>query len=155
MTRLTRWTPHRELASLSDRMDRMFEGLWARPFGMLARPFADTAALAAVTPRVDLYETNGEFVAKVDIPGVAKDDLDVTVHEDVLVIKGETKQDEETKEEGYVRRERRYGRFERSIPLPVATNQDEVKASFRDGVLEIRLPKAEPAEPEGTKIAVE
>jgi HSP20 family protein len=137
-------------------MDRLFNEMWSRPAGMMPRSlFGEMGAMTAGAPRVDVYETEAEYVVKADVPGVTKDDLDVTVHEDVLMLKGETKHDEEINEEGYVRRERRYGRFERSIPLPGGVKPDDVKASFKDGVLEVRLPKTEPSEPAGTKIDIE
>ncbi len=151
---LVRWNPRRELATLSGQMDRLFDEFFGRPFGMLSWP-RQMAAWAGVMPRVDVYETDSEIVAKAELPGVKKEDVEVTVDEGALILKGETKHDEEVKEEDYYRCERSYGAFERTVPLPAEVKAEEVKAKFADGVLEIRMPKVQETKPKGTKVKIE
>ncbi|MGQ9730717.1 MAG: Hsp20/alpha crystallin family protein [Candidatus Zipacnadales bacterium] len=151
MTSIVRRTYRPFLSRVFPEFDRLFEDLWFRPF-------AGWPALAPVTeqvwaPRVDVYEKDGEIVTKVELPGVAKEDVEVIREEGHLVIRAETKKDEEVEEEGYYRRERLQGRFERVIPLPADVKDEEIKAKFENGVLEVRAPKKEP-EPTGRKIEV-
>ena len=104
-------------------------------------------------PAVDVYETDTEVVVKVELPGVKKDDIELTIEDDRLLIRGESKHEEDVEEEGYHRRELRYGSFRRAVSLPSAVKQDEVNASFDDGVLTVRAPKTE-EEITGKKIEV-
>ena len=135
MTEIVRWDPSRPL-SLMEAMDRFLEeGLlrpWA-PFG-----WEPTGSLA-----VDMYETNDAFVIKAAAAGVKPEDIEVNISNNVLTISGEIR--EEKKEEGarYHRLERRYGRFERSLALPARVNADKVKATLKDGVLTVEVPKVE------------
>ncbi|RMF35037.1 MAG: Hsp20/alpha crystallin family protein [Chloroflexi bacterium] len=145
MAELTRWEPFRELMSLREAMDRLFEESFVRPgFGLLA-PAAETLA-------VDMYETDDAIIVKASIPGIKPEDIDVSVTGDTLTIKGEIEEDKEVKEEQYYRRERRYGSFCRNIPLPVAIQADKAEAEFEYGVLTLRLPKAEAVKPKTIKV---
>jgi len=92
-------------------------------------------------PWADVYETEEEVVVKVEVPGVAKENLEVTLSEREATVKGEARKDEESTEEGYYRRERRYGAFTRTVALPAAVVAEQAKATFKDGVLELRVPK--------------
>jgi HSP20 family protein len=99
-----------------------------------------------------MYETDDTIVVKSAIAGIKPEDLDVSVTGDTLTIKGETKAEEEVKEESYIRRERRYGSFCRSLAIPTAVVADKAKAEFEDGVLTLTLPKAEEVKPKAIKV---
>jgi HSP20 family protein len=139
MTSLIRWSAHpaRDLLGLRDDVDRLFEGVFES-----RGPRADWPG---ITPPVDIEETKDEFIVRADLPGVSQKDVKVSLLGDVLTIRGERKQAQETKGQNLHRVERRYGTFERSFSLGVAVRADQVKASYRDGVLEIHVPKAEEA----------
>ncbi len=133
-------------------MDRLVGDFWTEPFTFgltrLIRPGEVTHA-----PRVDLYETDTELVAKVELPGVKKEDVEVEHEDGHFVIRGKTHKDEEVNEEGLYRRERYHGEFQRVVHLPVEIDEENIKATFEDGVLEVRAPKTEP-EPHGKKIEI-
>jgi HSP20 family protein len=136
---LIRWNPSRsrDLATFQDDMNRLFEGFFSR-----APLHADTAWFA---PPVDLEETAEEFVLRVDLPGVSQKDVKVSLMGDTLTIRGERKS-ETTKDSGSLHRnERIHGVFERTFTLGTPVRNDQVKAQYRDGVLEVRVPKAEEA----------
>ncbi|RLC59009.1 MAG: Hsp20/alpha crystallin family protein [Chloroflexi bacterium] len=146
MTSLVRWEPFRDLISLREAMDRLFEESFVRPrTGWLAPLGAETLA-------VDMYETDDAIVVKTAIPGVKPEDVDVSIAGDTLTIKGETKAEEEVKEENYIRRERRYGSFCRSLTLPVPVVADDAEAEFENGILTLTLPKAEEVRPKTIKV---
>jgi HSP20 family protein len=107
------------------------------------------------TPSVDVAESDGDIVVTAELPGIAKDDVDISLSNDVLTIKGEKKEEKETKEENYHRIERRYGSFQRSIPLATGVQGDKAKANFKDGVLCVTIPKSEEARPKQIEISVE
>ena len=138
---ITRWSPltlspARDL--LGGDLNRLFDGFFtSRPLnGDLVPAFA---------PAVDIEETADEFVFKADLPGVSQKDVKVNLMGDTLTIKGERKQESETKNGGVHRTERIYGAFERRFKLGTPVRNDMVKAQYKDGVLEIRVPKAEEA----------
>jgi len=99
------------------------------------------------TPPVDIYETNDALVFTADLPGVSKDDVSIEVHQNTLTLRGERKHAAEVKDDRYHRVERAYGPFQRSFVLPTMVNQEKVEATYRDGILELRLPKLETAKP--------
>ena len=137
MANLIRWEPFRDMVSLREAMDRLFEDSLVRPgVGWPARAGAEVLA-------VDVYETDDAVVVKTAVPGISPEDLDVSVTGDVLTIRGETKAEEEIKEGNYIRRERRYGRFSRSVTLPGHLETDKTEAEFKDGVLTLTVPKSE------------
>lgn len=145
---LRRWDPWREFFSIRDEIDRLFDRF-------LAPVTTGTQAFEAVwSPNVDMYETDKELVIKAELPGLSSKDVDITLTDDSITIKGERKQTEEVKGENYYRRESCYGAFQRTLPIPVPVKKENVKATFKDGVLEIRLPK-EKVESKGIKIKVE
>ncbi len=151
MDKMTRWSPFTQMSTLWDEMNDLFE----QHFGgrSLMRPLSGMTRWA---PSVDMYETDDEIVVKADVPGMSKEDLEVTVTEEAITISGETQAEKEVKGENYMRRERRYGKFTRRLPLPAAVHLDEAKAKFTDGILEVRVPKeAKPEEEKGRKIAIE
>ncbi|HEU5360470.1 MAG TPA: Hsp20/alpha crystallin family protein [Candidatus Deferrimicrobiaceae bacterium] len=106
------------------------------------------------TPAVDIYETNDSVVVKAELPGVEKDQISVEVKDGILSLRGERKFEKEVKEESYHRIERSYGNFQRSFSLPVSVDQDKVTARFKDGVLEVKLPKKEQAKPKQIHVDV-
>ncbi len=143
MTQLTRRDPFRDLISLREAMDQLFEESMVRP---------GTAALAPRALTVDMYETDETVVVKTAIPGVDPEDIDISMTGDTLVIKGEIKAEEEVEEEDYVCRERRYGAFSRALTVPVSINVNEAEAEFEDGILTLTLPKAEELKPKAIKV---
>ncbi len=146
---IVRWEPFRDVLTLRDAMDRLFEESFVRPrAGWLGAPGLGRLDL-------DIYETKDDLVVKAAVPGVRPEDVDITVTGDTLTIKGETKEETETKKGNYYRKERRYGQFARSVSLPVAVKSDKAEARFKDGVLTLTLPKAEEAKPRVIKIKPE
>jgi HSP20 family protein len=141
MANLVRLDPARDMMSLRDAMDRLFEESFLRP-GF----FGAGESMSAMLP-LDLYETENEVVVKAAIPGVKPEDIEVTVTGDLLSIKGEFKSESESKDEqrNYHRQERRYGSFSRQVTLPSGVNADACQADFENGVLTLKLPKAEEA----------
>jgi HSP20 family protein len=144
---IIRWDPFRDFISLRDEIDSLFDRFFTRErfISPLERSW---------TPSVDIYETKKEVVVRAELPGLSAKDVDITLTENTLTIKGEKKVSDEVKGENYYRVESAYGAFQRTIPLPVPVRNEKVKASFKDGVLEIRLPKVE-EKAKGIKIKVE
>jgi HSP20 family protein len=140
MSNLIRWEPAREMMTLRDAMDRLFDDAFTRPLRLY-----DGGQMSM--PAVDMYQTDNEVVVKAAIPGVKADDVQINVTGEVLTIKGETKEKEEVKEKVYHLREQRWGMFERTIALPTDVVADKAKAEFENGVLTITLPKAEEVKP--------
>ena len=129
---------------LFDELDRMF-----------STQMQEMGEEADYGPAVDVYQTDDEVVVKAQLPGVKKDDIDVSIQENVLTIRAETQREEEVDEEGYYRRELRYGTFARRLPLPAAVDEEQVSAKMADGVLEVHAKKAEEVDEGGKKISVE
>jgi Molecular chaperone (small heat shock protein) len=135
-----RFDPHEEIRRLWNWMDRMLE---EAPYVGRGLPETTGRNIGTVAPYVDVAEKEGKLVIKADIPGVKKEDISVNVKGDMLEIGAERKEDTEEKGEGYLRRERTYGRYYRAIPLPAEVDKEKVNATFEDGVLSIELPKVE------------
>ena len=148
MNAITLWRPRRELLSLGESLDRFFDDWFVGPRTLWALP-----TLSSGFP-VDVYREDGNLVIKAEVPGVTSDELDISVKDNVLTISGETSAEEEVKEENYIRRERRYGSFSRSLALPVDAEGDKAEAAFEDGVLTVTIPIAEEPQPEAVKIEV-
>ena len=146
MANIVRWEPFRDLVSLREAMDRLFEESYVRP--RTARPVLTRTETLAV----DMYETDDAIVVKSAIPDVKPEDLDISITGDTLTIRGETKAEEEIKEEHYIRRERRYGSFCRSLTIPLPIVPDKAEAEFENGVLKLTLPKAEETKPKVIKV---
>ncbi len=138
MSNLIRWEPAREIMSLREAMDRLFDDAFTRPLSL-----RDSWSV----PAVDMYQTDDEIVVKAALPGVKADEVQISVTGEVLTIKGEIKHEEDKKERSWHIRERRYGSFERSIILPTDVVADKAKAEFENGILTITLPKAEDVKP--------
>jgi HSP20 family protein len=146
MRSLVRWDPFVDVRGLSRRMDRLFGDFMRDPHVVLWEP-------AELGFALDVYENDDALVVKAALPGVRPDEVDISVTGDVLTIKGETKSEEETKDDNYHRRELRYGAFSRSIALPTRVNHEKAEATFENGILTITLPKAEEVKPKSIKIA--
>jgi len=135
------------MMSVRDEMSRVLNEV-------LGRGASDESAWVsgAWTPPVDIYETDEALVMKAELPGFSRDDISIEMKENTLVIKGERKHEDEVKEGNYHRMERSYGAFQRAFMLPMTVDQEKVKASYKDGILELRLPKVQAAQPK--RIAV-
>jgi HSP20 family protein len=140
MSAIIRREPGRDLISLRDAMSRMMDDSFFRT------PWA-FSGLADELLSVDLYETDDAVMVKAVLPGVKADDVDISITRDVLSIRGEAKEESEVEEAKYYRRERRYGRFNREIALPVPVIAEEAEAEFADGILTLSLPKVEEVKP--------
>jgi HSP20 family protein len=114
----------------------------------------DESGFNAWTPAVDITEHDDQYIVKVELPGVNKDEVKITLDNNILTIRGEKKQDREVKKENYHRVERSYGSFQRSFTLPSTVKSDKIDAVYKDGVLQIALPKAEEAKPKQIEVKV-
>ena len=146
---IVRWDPFQGLVSLQERMNRLFEQTLDRSRGEREVMVAGTWA-----PAVDIYETPDSIVLQAELPGLSKDDIDIQVRDNVLTLKGERRSEKEVKEGNYLRVERAYGGFQRAFTLPAAVQADRIRAVFKDGVLDVSIPKAEEAKPKQIKIEV-
>ena len=147
MMDLIRWNPAREMFTLRNGMNGLFDDF----FAPVARKNDETSSWNW-SPAVDIYENDDNIVIKAELPGIDKKDLAVDVKDQRLTIKGERKAENEVKEDNYYRRERTYGHFERSFTLPADVDADKVKADYTDGVLKVEIPK--PAKQQPKKITV-
>jgi HSP20 family protein len=143
--KLTLWEPFRELVTMRDDMDRLFDTFFGRQ---------PQAMDEFWRPAIDIEENNGNLMVRAEIPGMNKDDIKVSVKEDLLKISGERKHENETKEKTFHRIERSYGKFERIIRLPSEVDADKVKASYKDGVLNVTLPKPESMKPKRIDVEI-
>ncbi|HXG31074.1 MAG TPA: Hsp20/alpha crystallin family protein [Thermodesulfobacteriota bacterium] len=148
---LMKWSPSKEI-------ERWFEEFFEEPFLPRAwRRFPSLKRLReleGISPAVDMYDKKDEIVVKAELPGVEKENVHISLSDNTLTIKGEIKKEEEVKEEDYYYSERSYGSFARILSLPSKVKSDGIKASFKNGILEIHLPKAEEAKPKEIKIEV-
>lgn len=133
MTKVVRWTPMNP-ANLFNEFDRLFE-----------RPSARTTTEWSIA--LDVAEKDDNYLVKATVPGINPDDLEITLEDDVLTLKGEILPDEEVEDVKYHVRERRYGSFSRSIRFPVSVNGDAVEATYNNGILSLNIPKAEAVKP--------
>ena len=142
MTNLTRWEPVREMMTLREAMDRLFDDAFTRPTFSI-RDGGSTGS----SPAIDMYQTDNEVVVKAALPGIKADEVQINVSNDILTIKGEMKHEEEKKQRDWQIREHRWGAFERSIMLPTGVVSDRAQADFENGILTITLPKSEEVKP--------
>ena len=146
MRSIVRWEPFNDLISLRDAMDHLFEESLVHPPRSLGT-WSGNADLA-----LDMYEQENEVVVKASVPGVKPENLDVTIIGDTLTIKGAIEEENEVRDENYIRRERRCGSFSRSIALPEGLNADNVDAVFENGVLTLHIPRSEEVKPKSVKV---
>jgi HSP20 family protein len=143
---IVRWEPFGDLVTLREAMDRLFEESFIRPGSRLLSAYGG-ADLA-----LDMYETDNDVVVTTALPGVKPEDVEITITGDTLSIKGEIKSETKAEKGSYLRQERRYGVFSRTVALPVPTKADKAEAKFKDGVLTLSIPKAEEAKPKSIKV---
>ena len=144
---MDRWEPFR-VADIQTEVNRLFDNFFSRP--------ASERATGGHTwvPVVDMHATKDDLVLTVELPGVSEKDVSVSITGDLLTVKGERRFENQVKEQNLLHVERTYGKFERLIQLPMAVQSDRVTATYRDGVLEIKLPKAEELKPKEIRIDV-
>jgi len=145
---MTGWTPFWQLTNLRDEIDRLFE-----------TPLADFTRgtqqfLGGWLPAVDLYEDKENVLVKAELPGMKKEEIEISLHEGVLTISGERKQEQKFKDAEMHRTERFIGRFQRTISLPSPVQADKVNAAYKDGILTVTLPKTEEAKPKQIDVKV-
>lgn len=147
---LTRWQPYRDLANLRRQFNRMFDD------SDFYREGEDSSiSTAAWHPAADIYENKDEYVFKVELPGISKDDIGIEFEKGTLTIKGERKAEKEVKEENCHRFERAYGMFSRSFSLPRNVDDKKISANMKDGILEVKVPKAEEAKAKTIPIKID
>ena len=142
---ITRWDPFREVAALQNRVNSLF------------RDFNDGESSLTTTnfiPAVDIYEDEKRIVLKLEVPGIPEKDLDVTVENNTLVVKGERKFEKEEKEENFHRIERRYGSFSRAFTLPTTVETENIDAKYENGVLKLELKKKPEAQAKQIKVNI-
>jgi HSP20 family protein len=142
---MSAWTPFRELEEVRNEMSRMFG--W--PAGHVdSEALSDTPWI----PAVDIVQEGDHYVVKADLPGMKKDEIEITLNGDTLTVSGEKKRETETKDDSRYRSERYYGKFSRSLVLSSAVDTNKIEAAYKDGVLSVTIPKSEEARPKQIKI---
>jgi HSP20 family protein len=137
-----------DLLNMHRGIDRMFDTLFS------GGSWDEKTASSMWSPAVDVEERDLDYVVRVELPGVAKEDVNITTRENILTIRGEKKQKKESKESGYHRVERLYGSFQRSFALPGNVKDEKIEATFTDGILEVLVPKAEEAKARSIEVKV-
>jgi len=138
---LVPWNPFREMDNIGREMGHFFD--------------FPSKLFSGSSPRVDVYQTENEVIVKAEIPGVSKKDLNLYIDENSVRISGQTRKENELKDENVYRAERYYGSFSRTIPLPAEVKSEEAKAEYKDGILSITVPKVEPSKARGRKIDIQ
>lgn len=145
MPELSNWSPVDRLSTLRDEMNRLFDFSW---------PSRDSGLFSGWSPALDVFDDKDNFVVKAELPGMKKEDINLSLHDGVLTISGERKFERENKEGETFRSERYFGKFQRSVTLPAAVDANKVSASYKDGVLSVELAKAEEAKPKQIAVSV-
>lgn len=145
MANIVRFDPFEDMARLQREVNRLFET--GERGGSLGRGNAEHTSTRIWAPAVDIAEDQAEIVVKAELPGLKQEDIDIELTGDTLIIKGERKFDDTQRKDNYVRIERAYGAFQRSFTIGVPVQNDAVSASYKDGVLEVHLPKSEETKP--------
>ena len=141
-----RWDPFRNMSDMQGEVSRLFDSFLGRP--------AAASVPRTWAPVLDVHETKDELVLNFELPGVTDKDVALSITGDLLTLKGERAANRDVKDETVYRVERVYGKFERSVQLPMPVQADKVKATYRDGVLEVKLPKVEEVKPKAIKIDI-
>jgi len=141
-----------------EEMEKWFEDFFRRPFSLMRPswfPRLRMPEIEEVTPSIDVFEEGDDVVVKAELPGMSKENIDVKVTDDIVTISGEKKKEEKVEKKNYYRMERSYGSFTRSFRLPSEVQTGKATAKFKEGVLEIRIPKTEEAKKKQKKVLVE
>jgi len=141
---LVRWSPVRDVLAVRDEMSRLLEESFGRAYG--------SGAATVWQPAVDIEEQPEKYTVRAELPGMKLEDIKITLKDNQLVVRGEKRRDEEKKDNTYHRVERVYGQFERAFTLSHAVQSDKIEATYRDGVLEVSIPKADEAKPREIQI---
>jgi HSP20 family protein len=148
---LIRWEPVRELHTMQNEMNRLFNTFFDSP---TPGNGGNGGAVRRWIPAMDVVETEDHFVLRADLPGLSENDVSIELEDNVLTVAGERKAEHEQRGEGYYRVERAFGSFSRSLTLPEGVNADAIQASFSNGVLEVRIPKPEQHKPRKVQISL-
>jgi HSP20 family protein len=144
------------MPSMFEEMDRFFNRFMGRGLGPMWWPRVRWAEEVGMTyPSVDIFEDKDNVVLKAEIPGVAKEDLQVNVNDETITVSGEKRKEEKKEDKDYFRLERSYGSFKRTFALPSEVDSSRAKAKFKDGVLEVTIPKSEKAKKKEVKVSIE
>ena len=142
---LQSWPSFDRLTSLRDELDRLFD---------FASPTRDSGLFSGWTPALDVFDDKDHLTVTVELPGLKKEDINLSLHDGVLTVSGERKTEREQKEGETFRSERYFGRFQRSVTLPTAVDGGKVNAAYKDGILTVTLPKAEEAKPKQIEVSI-
>ncbi len=145
--KIMRWDPFDEMGTLGRSMERLFDDFFTR------RPDREPAMLEW-EPAVEMFETDQDVVVRAVLPNIDPKQIDMTVTGDAITLRGESKHEEEHTGRNYVRREFRHGSFSRTLPLPTEVKSAEAKATYKDGVLEVKIPKSERVTPRAVKVQI-
>ena len=146
---MERWDPFRNMSDVQGEVNHLFESFLGRPTTSSTAP-----ATRIWAPVLDVHETKDDLVLNFELPGITEKDVSLSITGDLLTLKGERTANRDFKDEDAYHVERVYGKFERSVQLPMPVQADKVKATYRDGVLEVKLPKAEEVKPKAIKIDI-
>lgn len=150
MTKIVRWNPMREAVDLFNEFDRVFESpLYRSRWGM---PMSANEVVGSWNLALDVAEKGEQFTIKASLPGINPEDLNVTLEDNVLTVQGEIREDETIEEETYHLRERRYGKFSRSLRFPVPVDSNQIEAAYENGVLTLTVPKSEAVKPKRIEV---
>jgi HSP20 family protein len=140
-----------------EEFERRFEDFFRRPFSMMEAPWwTRWSALAGeVSPAMDIYDEGGDIVVKAEIPGMKKEEIHIDINEKTVTVSGEKRKEEKVGRKDYVHLERTYGSFARTFALPAEVQTDKARATFKDGILEVRMPKTAEAASRARKVAIE
>jgi HSP20 family protein len=147
MSNLNRWDPFQDMLTLREAMNQLLEESFVRPV-------PGRSGQAGFAPALDLSETRDGYLVEAAVPGLKPENLEITVENNVLTIKGETRNENEDKQRNYHRVERRFGSFQRTIALPTTVKTDAIQASLENGVLRLEIPKAEEVKPRKISVSV-
>lgn len=147
---LVKWSPLKELEDMKRDMDRMFDELFAGRRPRWNKP----EEASVIMPGVELFDRQNTLVLRAELPGVSKEDIDLTITKEAITIKGELKRDDTVRTEDYFIAERVYGSFLRTVQLPFEIDEEKVDATFKKGLLEVVMPKKEDAKAKEVRIAV-
>ena len=147
---IVRWEPFRELAALQNEMGRWMN----QALGTTGAQPGDGGQTTPWLPAVDVWETESELVLSFDLPGIPEDQISVELDDNILTVSGQRERSEEHKGDRFYRYERRFGTFQRSVTLPPGVNENDIKANYQNGVLEVRVPKPEEQKPKRIQIGV-